>query len=521
MMYRVGASGSFKETLPVGKDAGTYTVYFYVKGDVYVDMSFYVNEDGDNVVDVYVYVLEGNTESGGGDSGNVGGGGTTDTNDNVMTNDGAGLPQSATGIYDVDFTKGSYVQNVTDQGYYLDGCPTTGSPAVLVIPVEFSDVTATSKGYTVDDLEKIFNGADGDTSYYSLHDYFYLSSYEQLDPDITVVDWFRPANTSTYYEQATQEYNGDEIAIGDQLIMNEALAYLATVMDLSEFDSDNNGVIDAVVMVNTLDIGEEDFHWAYRYWNLYTDAEGYYYEYDGVSANDYIWMSYEFMFEGYDENGDVSYDTSNPLNPYTFIHEFSHILGADDYYDTEYVSSPLGGYDVMDAMAGDHNPYSKFNYGWITESKLVVTDSTVSVTLTPFASSGDTVILANNWNETLGAYQEYYVIMYYTVGGLNAGVGGYFDRDCVLVYHVNASLYAEEYDGQTYYDVYNSNTDASSEYGTADNLIELVQSGEGHDNFVAGDSLPTLTDDAGNALGYTFTVDAITTDGATLTFTKR
>lgn len=33
MMYRVGASGSFKETLPVGKDAGTYTVYFYVKGD--------------------------------------------------------------------------------------------------------------------------------------------------------------------------------------------------------------------------------------------------------------------------------------------------------------------------------------------------------------------------------------------------------------------------------------------------------------------------------------------------------
>ena len=30
-----------------------------------------------------------------------------------------------------------------------------------------------------------------------------------------------------------------------------------------------------------------------------------------------------------------------------------------------------------------------------------------------------------------------------------------------------------------------------------------------------------LTDDAGNALGYTFTVDAITADGATLTFTKR
>lgn len=498
------------------------TWYCYSKGDVYVDMGFYVNEDGDNVVDVYVYVLTGNTEGGdgSGDGSDVGGGGT-DTNDNVMTNDGKGLPQSATGIYDVDFTKGSYVQNVTDQGYYLDGCPTTGSPAVLVIPVEFSDATAADRGYTTADLEKIFNGTDGDTSYYSLHDYFYLSSYGQLDPDITVVDWFRPANTSTYYEQATQEYNGDEIAIGDQLIMDEALAYLSTVMDLSEFDSDNNGVIDAVVMVNTLDIGEENFHWAYRYWNLYTDDDGYYYEYDGVSANDYIWMSYEFMFEDYDENGDVNYDTSNPLNPYTFIHEFSHILGADDYYDTEYKSSPLGGYDVMDSMAGDHNPYSKFNYGWITESRLAVTDSTVSVTLTPFAESGDTLILANNWDESLGAYQEYYVIMYYTAGGLNAGIGGYFDRDCIVVYHVNASLYAEEYDSKTYYDVYNSNTDASSEHGTVDNLIELVQSGAGHNNFVTGDSLPTLTDDAGNALGYTFTVDAITADGATLTVTKR
>ena len=33
MVYRVGTSGSFKSTLPVGKDAGTYTVYFYVQGD--------------------------------------------------------------------------------------------------------------------------------------------------------------------------------------------------------------------------------------------------------------------------------------------------------------------------------------------------------------------------------------------------------------------------------------------------------------------------------------------------------
>ena len=489
------------------------TWYYYSKNDVCVDMVFYSYE-GNYVVDVYVYILIDDPDDNWGDDD------WGDTDNNVITNQDKGLPQGENGIYNVDFTKGNYVQNVTDQSYYIDGCPTTGNPAVLVIPVEFVDITAASKGYSIENIQRIFTGKD--LSYYSVHDYFFISSYEKLDLDITVVDsWFRPEKSSSYYENATYDYNGEEVAIGDQLILDEALAYLSTIMDLSKFDSDSNGIIDAVVMVNTLKIGEDDFHWAYRYWNIYTDNEDYFYEYDDVSANDYVWLAYEFMFEEYDEYGDVSYDSTNPLNPYTFIHEFSHVLGADDYYDTAYEENPLGGYDMMDSMAGDHNPYSKFNFGWITASKLIVTDTSVTVNLDAFAKNGDTIIVANNWDESLGAYQEYYVIMYYTGTGLNAGEGGYFDRDGILVYHVNASLYAEEYDGTTYYDVYNSNTNVSGEGGTEDNLIEFVLSGEGHYTYVVGDTLPTLTDDFGDALGYTFTVDSLDAESATITFIKK
>ena len=505
-----------------GSDEDEYgdTWYFYSKGDVCIDIAYYY-EQGDYVVDVYVYIFsDGGNDDNWGDDDWWGDDNWGDDDANIITNEGKGLPEDKDGIYDVDFTKGNYVQNVTDQGYYIDGCPTVGSPAVLVIPVEFIDVTAASKGYSIENIQKIFTGKD--LSYYSVHDYFFISSYQKLDLDITVVDsWFRPKYDSTYYENATYDYYGDEVAIGDQLILDEALAYLSTFMDLSKFDSDNNGTIDAVVMVNALDIGDVDFRWAYRYWNLYTDDEGYYYEYDSVSANDYIWISYEFMFEKYDENGDVDYYPTNPLNPYTFIHEFGHVLGADDYYDTEYIEHPLGGYDMMDSMAGDHNPYSKFNFGWITTSKLIVTDNTVTVNLEAFAKNGDTIILANNWDESLGAYQEYYVIMYYTATDLNGGEGGYFDRDGILVYHVNASLFAEDYDGETYYDVYNTNTSAGVEGGTEDNLIEFVLSGEGHYTYVAGDTLPTLTDDFGDTLGYTFVVDAITEESATITFTKK
>ena len=503
----------------VGSEADEYgdMWYFYESkdGSYSIDMSYYETYDG-YVVDVYVYYLtEGGTSGGGA-------GGSGSTNEDLMTNDGAGLPNDSDGVFDVDFTDAEHVKDVTDQGYYLDGCPTTGSPAVLVIPVQFSDVTAESKGYTTQALVNAFSKG-GKTDYYSVYDYYYISSYGQLTLDITVLDyWFTPKYDSEYYYEATYDYYGSEIAIGDQLILDEALAYLAKTMDLSQFDSDNNGIIDSVVLINTLEIAEEDFYWAYRYWNIYADDQGYYYEYDGVSANDYLWASYQFLYEAYDSEGNFIYDTS-AMNTYTFIHEFAHVLGLDDYYDTTYINSPLDSADMMDGMTGDHNAFSKINLGWITSSRLVVTDGTVTLTLEDFSKNGDTIIIANNWDEKLGAYQEYYILMYYTNNGLNEGDDyGFFVRDGVVVYHVNASLYMEEYYGEIYYDIYNNNTDASSEYGTEDNLIEFVKSANDTFTYVEGDTLPSnVYLDNGEALMFTFVIDEITSEYATITFTAK
>ncbi len=497
-----------------GTDVDEYgdTWYLFSKGDFYVDLSYYEYE-GYYVVDVYAYLLDESTDEPGD---NPGGDSTPDAD--IITNDGKGLPEGTDGVFDIDFTEATNVKDVTDQGYYLDGCPTVGTPGVLVIPVDFSDITAESKGYDISVIEKAFL-KDGAADYYSVFDYYYISSYGKLELDITVLDfWFRPSNTSEYYKNATMSYYGTEIDIGDQMILNEALAYLDTFMDLSEFDSDGNGIIDAVVLISTVDVGEDNFNWAYRYWNFYTDDNGEYYEYDGVSANDYLWASYQFLNEGYDEDGNVGYDYTDAVNTYTFIHEFGHILGADDYYDTAYVVSPMGGCDVMDSMSGDHNAYTKFNFGWITSSRLVTTDSQVTLTLESFEATGDTIIIANNWDPSLGAYQEYFIVVYYKSEGLNSGDGGYFSRDGIIVYHVNASLYKEEYDGEVYYDVYNNNTDPSDSYGTEDNLIEYVLSAEEHYTYVAGESLPETHLDNGEALIYTFTVDSIDADSATLTF---
>lgn len=455
------------------------------------------------------------------DSGNQGGqGGSSQTPENVLTNDGKGLPTGVDGVYNVDFTKATNVKNVQDQGYYLGGCPTTGDVKVLVVPVQFSDRKAATLGYDLERLETAFN-ADTGTSFPSVAAFYEQSSHGKLNLTFDILDeWYQPSKTSSYYLNATMDYYGDEVECGDQIIIDEFLRAYDATMDFSEYDSDDNGMIDAIVLINTLEINYDvTMQWAYRYWNIYTDSDDYYYEYDRVSANDYLWASYEFLFE--DDNGDFT--DKNACNTYTFIHEFGHVLGADDYYDTSYEGeySPMGGYDIMDSMIGDHNPYTKFNYGWLTSSRLVVAEDSLTLTLDSFTKTGDTLIIANNWDETLGAYQEYFVLMYYTHDGLNGDDFGYFYDEGIVVYHVNASLYVDTEDGETYYDVYNNNTnpDDPDGYGTENDLIELVECANGGYVFGLYDCLSTDTyTDSGEKLAYVFTVNSFIGDQATITF---
>ena len=500
-----------------GEDVDEYgdTWYFFDSDNYYIDVAYYFDGESIYYVDLYVYVYDEEGTSGSGGS-------SSNTDVNLITNEGKGLPSGVNGVHNIDFTDATYVKNVTEQGYYLDGCPTTGSPAVLVVPVEFSDVTAASKGYSIDAIKKAFNGGASDTDYYSVHDYYFTSSYGKLDLDITVLDtWFRPQYASTYYENAKMDYYGSQVDCGEQIIIDEILASLEGTMDLSKFDSDGNTVIDAIVLINTLDIdSDKDFYWAYRYWNLYTDDDGYYYEYDGVSANDYLWAPYQFLHESYDDEGYAIYDDTSVMNTYTYIHEFGHVLGADDYYDTSYVGEPMGGCDIMDTMMGDHNAFTKFNFGWLTSSRLVVAEDSVTLTLEEFGKNGDTIIIANNWDDTLGAYQEYYILAYYTNSGLNDGDYGYFDRDGIVVYHVNASLCADDSYDELYYDIYNNNTDASDSYGTEDNLIEYVKSANDTYTYIEGDTMSSTKDDNGNVLQYNFVVDSFADGVATITFTK-
>ena len=487
------------------------TWYYFTKGEIVLAASYYRTFIGD-IIDVFVYIDE--TEE--------------ITLRGTLVNNGKGLPKEdpdTPGVYKVDFSESEHVQDASDLYNYRSGCPTTGKPAVLVIPVQFIDCTAAEAGYSIDKIEKAFSGKGEDTDYYSVEEYYFLSSYGMCDLEITVLDeWFMPKFSSKYYKNQDSSKTPDGHTIGDQMIMDEALDYLDERMDLSKFDSDGNGYIDAVIMINTLPVSNDDyFHWAYRYWNVYSDNTGKLYSYDGVMANDYAWMSYGFMHESTDRWGRPIYTDLDAINTKTYIHEFAHIMGAEDYYDTSYEDplGPLYGKDMMDSSVGDHNPLTKLHYGWIDSSRLVTTNSSVTLTLEDFSKSGDTIIIANNFDTSLGAYQEYFILMYYKQSGLNDSSAKYFDTDGLVIYHVNASLYYETTDGETLYIL---NHDNSSSDGR-NMLLELVSINLGIVEIPCyvmpeGAVITGLIDDSGSVLPYLIKVDKIIGDTITVTFKK-
>ena len=432
-------------------------------------------------------------------------------NKNNLINANKGLPKGQD-VYNVDFTKAKYVKDVSDQGDYLGGCPTTGNVNVLVLPIEFSDKKASANGYSIENIKTAFNGkkASSNLKYPSVSEFYNTSSYGKLNLNFDVLDkWYSPSKNSSYYIEMSENQNPDQIIINEILkkLINEG-------KNLSKYDSDNNGIIDAIVVINTLDINYDvTLQWAYRYWNYsYADVK-----YDGLYMKDYLWSSYNFLKETSDGfNG-------TPNNTYTFIHEFGHVLGADDYYDTSYVNnpnnnSPLDGRDVMDSDFGDHNPFTKFNYGWLTKSRLITTETSTTVTLDDFSKAGDSIIIANNWDDDLGAYQEYYVLMYFKNTGLNED-SNYFSYQGVVMYHVDSSLYEFIEQNQKYYSVRNNNT-FYGENAKPNYLIELVSSGSKIVYQTNAESSKNIIDNQGNKISYYFKVNSLGSTSAQLTFTK-
>lgn len=399
------------------------------------------------------------------------------------------------------------------------GMPSTGDVNVLVFPIAFTDRSYPSNYKTT--IETAFNGTEAETGWHSINSYYKATSYNKLNITGTVMDAYhtnKPFPVNATFD-SNQEYD----------YIKSVLTYYDDQIDYSQYDANSDGYIDCIYLIylaeyNIMD--DNSLWWAFT-GEYFTDDFEYY---DNIEADYYIFASYYFLEEPIMFAENSRDDVYININAVTFIHETGHALGLDDYYDYDLsvgVVGGIGGSDMMDSNIGDHNAYTKTILGWITPT--VVTGEDYTVTLEAFATSGDAIVIAKNWNNSF--MDEYYIIDFYVPEGLNelcAGYNGLFSIAGIRIYHIDATLNKTQQDSIFNITLYNN---AKTDH----KLISLVEAdgnndiennsfdeygglSENSDLFQAGDFFSGTWYD-GTSGGFTVTVTSITDQGAEITIT--
>lgn len=249
-----------------------------------------------------------------------------------------------------------------------------GDRKVLVILVNFNDKKFSC---TRDDFDRLINqsGYTSQGAHGSVNDYYKEVSGGQLNLIGDVVGPYTLSRDMAYYGKNIDGYAND---VNPQEMAREAVALADADVDFSQYDSDNDGVIDGVHIIYA-GYGEEaggggDCIWAHKW-----VSSG---ECDGVRLREY---SCSPELRG-------NYGTSM-THIGVICHELGHVLGCMDYYDTNYSTDGqycgTGQWDIMGngnwnndgASPANFNPYVRsYDFGWHDP---VVLDTPWSVSISP------------------------------------------------------------------------------------------------------------------------------------------
>jgi M6 family metalloprotease-like protein len=219
--------------------------------------------------------------------------------------------------------------------------PLNQSPKTLVILVNFADtayITPNPQIAFTNLLNQEGYSANGGTG--SAREYFMASSYGHLSPEFDVEGPFTLPNNMEFY--GANNSSGNDIN-PVQMVVDACKAADATV-DFSQYDSDNDGIIDNVFIYyaghNEAEHGPENSVWPHR-WYVKRN-----YNYSGSTASikfdDKLLQGYACTSELRGASG------SEMCGIGTFCHEMGHVIGLPDYYHTEAAKATLGNWSIMD-----------------------------------------------------------------------------------------------------------------------------------------------------------------------------
>jgi len=264
-----------------------------------------------------------------------------------------------------------------------------GSPKSLVILVNYSDnsfISTTPKADFTNLLNQSGYSANDATG--SVHDYFMASSYGKFAPNFDVAGPYTLPNNLAYY--GTNDADGND-ANSVQLVVDACTLASNAGVDFSQYDTDSDGIIDNVFVCyaghNEAEGASANTIWP-QSWKVYPISQ--YptaYNYAGTDAsitfNGKLLVDFACTSELADSTGNTMCGVG------TFCHEFGHVIGLPDYYDTDHPDKPtLNYWSIMDA--GNYNnkgrtpptysAYDRFYLGWFSPEQK---DTQANLTLLP------------------------------------------------------------------------------------------------------------------------------------------
>lgn len=365
--------------------------------------------------------------------------------------------------------------------------PSLGDANLLVIPVHLPGGNEYKTDKVKSDIKKVFFGDKDDSSlgFKSVKQYYNEASYGKFNLSGTVTDWF---DATTLVSDVKDITSGTEGTIVNKILRGAVdWAGSSQGINLKDFDNNEDGNIDGVYLVyDHLDWTTENYiqhesnpqfdsstlnqaFWNFTYWDFYSESKN-----DEPTTSGFSWSSFDMMYTSYCERNkndtpDLSDLSKIKLDSHTFIHEFGHLLGLEDYYSSSDSSyHPAGESTMMDQNIGDLDSYSKMLLGWVTPY-VVYGTSEITITNVSKNSGNSVIVIPSNYAEisqsvedaikgnridkfryTFNPFSEYLMIDLYTPDGNNEQdtYGPYvFDRSAmankvgVRIYHIDSRIF--------------------------------------------------------------------------------
>jgi len=307
--------------------------------------------------------------------------------------------------------------------------PLSGSPKSLVILVNFQNMKFK---YKLEDFQKMLtesgyseNGAIG-----SARDYFIASSDSVFAPQF---DCYGPYTISQDYEYYGGHTSSGNDANAAMMIVEACQKAAEAGVDLTQYDTDGDGRLDNVFVYyaghNEAEHGGENTIWPHRS-KVMGDQRV-----QGKRIYDYACTSELRGASG-----------TSMCGIGTFCHEFGHVLGLPDYYDTDYQYYTIGDWSIM--CNGSYNGNGKtppsytagerFQLGWSIPEQL---DREGSYTVEPVETSNKIYLLAkdkHNLNFDLPNQNEYWLLENRQHVGWDANANC-LTATGLLIWHINYS----------------------------------------------------------------------------------